>query len=324
MMQRFQDILLVLDNSEIEEVALRQAVDLATANQAKLTVVEVLPGTSLEMSRLMGRTWSSEFHRVLLEERRGAIEKLVEGFAAEVQVAIDVLQGTPFLEIIRRVLREGHDLVVKTVQPQNALEKMFFGSADMRLLRKCPCPVLLLKEGQKEQYQRVLAAVDIEPSEDDETMDALNQQILEMASSVAFAEFCELHIVHAWHVAGEGMLNSYRFKSQKEEVEEWIKVQRQEIKKRHDHFEKKINSLLGDKGKDYLHLKVHMVEGHADKVIPQMTGDLKADLVVMGTVARTGIPGFLMGNTAESILNQLSCSVLAIKPPGFVTPVTLD
>jgi nucleotide-binding universal stress UspA family protein len=44
----------------------------------------------------------------------------------------------------------------------------------------------------------------------------------------------------------------------------------------------------------------------------------------MGTVARTGIPGFIMGNTAETILNQIDASVLAIKPPGFGTPVTLD
>jgi nucleotide-binding universal stress UspA family protein len=42
----------------------------------------------------------------------------------------------------------------------------------------------------------------------------------------------------------------------------------------------------------------------------------------MGTVARTGISGFFMGNTAETILNQLNCSVLAVKPHGFVTPVS--
>jgi nucleotide-binding universal stress UspA family protein len=30
-----------------------------------------------------------------------------------------------------------------------------------------------------------------------------------------------------------------------------------------------------------------------------------------------------MGNTAEAILGQLDCSVLAIKPPGFVSPVSL-
>lgn len=42
---------------------------------------------------------------------------------------------------------------------------------------------------------------------------------------------------------------------------------------------------------------------------------------IMGTVGRTGIPGFLIGNTAETVLRQVACSVLAVKPTGFVTPV---
>jgi len=44
----------------------------------------------------------------------------------------------------------------------------------------------------------------------------------------------------------------------------------------------------------------------------------------MGTVARTGMPGLLIGNTAEGVLNEIDYSVLAVKPPGFVTPVTLE
>jgi nucleotide-binding universal stress UspA family protein len=48
------------------------------------------------------------------------------------------------------------------------------------------------------------------------------------------------------------------------------------------------------------------------------------DLLVMGTVCRTGIAGFLIGNTAEEVLNQVDCSVLTVKPEGFETPVTLQ
>lgn len=44
----------------------------------------------------------------------------------------------------------------------------------------------------------------------------------------------------------------------------------------------------------------------------------------MGTFARIGIAGFFIGNTAEAILEQLQCSVLAVKPPGFVSPVSLE
>ena len=46
------------------------------------------------------------------------------------------------------------------------------------------------------------------------------------------------------------------------------------------------------------------------------------DVVVMGTVARTGIAGLVMGNTAERVLRRLRGSVLAVKPPGFQSPVT--
>jgi nucleotide-binding universal stress UspA family protein len=84
-----------------------------------------------------------------------------------------------------------------------------------------------------------------------------------------------------------------------------------------------LESALGDETIGYLKPKTHLVKGWARKEIPALAKQIGADLVVMGTVARTGVAGFIMGNTAEAILGQIECSVLAIKPPGFVTPVTL-
>jgi universal stress protein E len=81
---------------------------------------------------------------------------------------------------------------------------------------------------------------------------------------------------------------------------------------------------LGEKAINHLRPQKHLVKGRASKEIPILARKIEADLVVMGTVARTGIPGFIMGNTAETILNQIECSVLAIKPAGFITPVTLE
>ena len=49
----------------------------------------------------------------------------------------------------------------------------------------------------------------------------------------------------------------------------------------------------------------------------------RINLLVMGTVARTGVSGLLIGNTAESVLDHVRCSVIAVKPPGFVTPIQL-
>jgi len=45
---------------------------------------------------------------------------------------------------------------------------------------------------------------------------------------------------------------------------------------------------------------------------------------VMGTLHRTGLAGFFIGNTAEKVLSEVNCSVLTVKPAGFVTPVSLD
>jgi nucleotide-binding universal stress UspA family protein len=47
-------------------------------------------------------------------------------------------------------------------------------------------------------------------------------------------------------------------------------------------------------------------------------------MIVMGTLARVGIPGLFIGNTAERALDHVDCDILAIKPKGFVTPVRLS
>ena len=64
------------------------------------------------------------------------------------------------------------------------------------LMRKCPCPVWVVKPGQHERYARILAAVDTDP--DDASKDALNRTIMELATSLAQLEQSELHVVHAW------------------------------------------------------------------------------------------------------------------------------
>jgi nucleotide-binding universal stress UspA family protein len=44
----------------------------------------------------------------------------------------------------------------------------------------------------------------------------------------------------------------------------------------------------------------------------------------MGTIARAGIPGVITGNTAERLLPSIPCSMLAVKPADFVSPVRLS
>ncbi len=62
----------------------------------------------------------------------------------------------------------------------------------------------------------------------------------------------------------------------------------------------------------------------ASRIIVKLAKNKKIDLLVMGTVCRTGLAGFFIGNTAEKVLSEVNCSVLTVKPEGFVTPVTLE
>jgi nucleotide-binding universal stress UspA family protein len=82
-----------------------------------------------------------------------------------------------------------------------------------------------------------------------------------------------------------------------------------------------LDELLNESGLEHLPWNVHLVKGPADHVVQAVVDRSRINLLVMGTVARTGIRGVVIGNTAEQILETVPCSVIAVKPPGFVSPL---
>jgi universal stress protein E len=73
-------------------------------------------------------------------------------------------------------------------------------------------------------------------------------------------------------------------------------------------------------------VQVHLVDragNRADETILRFIEEYQIDLLVVGSVGRGGVPGITIGNTAERLLPEISCSVLAVKPPDFVCPVQL-
>ncbi|MCK5191099.1 MAG: universal stress protein [Methylococcales bacterium] len=324
-MQRFKDILYVMVPGSVNEVALNHAVILANNNQARLTIVQVIDKTPSNI-KLNGQLLSTEsFREISIAEHKKKLQTLVNALEQKIEIQTKILVGTSFLEIIREVLRNRHDLVVKTAENGTLLDREF-GSDDMHLLRKCPCPVWLIKSKSSKNYQRILAAVDVDDfyqSEELNTRHLLNLQVVEMASSLALSEFAELHIVNAWDAIGEGMLRGASIGRQENDIVIFVEEVRQQHQQNLNGLMNVIMSKLGRNALDYLKPQTHLLKGSAHREIPLLAKNIEADLVVMGTVARTGISGFLMGNTAETILNQLNCSVLAVKLMGFKTPITL-
>ena len=58
----------------------------------------------------------------------------------------------------------------------------------------------------------------------------------------------------------------------------------------------------------------HVLAGLPEHVVPQVAAQLDAELVIIGTVGRVGLSAALIGNTAEHVIDELECDVLAIKP----------
>ena len=323
-MQRFKNILLVLNESHLNGPATQRAFNLAKSNNAKLTIIDVISSSPFGRGLHSFSDKIENLKQQLIAEREEELEKLISEHSEGLSIDVKVLSGKPFVEIIRYVLRQGCDLVVKAVEQEKRLTSMLFGSTDLRLLRKCPCPVWIVKPDDHVQTKKILAAVELETLEDEQELNRLNQQIIEIATSLAYRESGEIHIVNAWVVFDGGDLAKKLSKHYEEDASIWVEEQKKSIEKAQQALRGRYNSYILNQDMKNLNHSFHFIEGEAEEVIIDTVSREEIDLVVMGTVARTDLVGFLVGNTSEAVLNQINSSVLAIKPPGFISPVTLE
>ena len=314
-MQCFKNILLVYDGTEKGKSTLDRAVNLATRNQARLTIIDVIDGIPQDYQMLIAAQHPQEIMEFVVKKQNERLEQYIVPFLeAGLKVTAKVLVGKEFIEIIREVLRYNHDLVIKTARGKGGVRDILFGSIAMHLMRKCPCPVLVMKPGRSRRYYRILAALDVTPAK--AKVNTLNTKIMDLATSLAHLDQSELHIIHAWNIPYERLLRE-RVDTSPGEIEKWENETRK-LPKRY------LDDLLKKYTLEKVKHQVHLLKGKASWLIPELAKKRRIDLIVMGTLCRTGIPGFFIGNTAEKILHRVDCSVLTVKPEGFISPVTLD
>ena len=140
---------------------------------------------------------------------------------------------------------------------------------------------------------------------------------MDLATSLAKRDQSELMILHTWQLPIEDHINSGRVHVPTNTVDEWNWNLKEERKR-------SIRSLLDNFDFQKIKYQVYLLKGEAARLIPEFANSSEVELIVMGTVARTGVAGFLMGNIAEKVLGRVNCSVLTVKPDGFITPVKLS
>lgn len=314
-MQRFKNILVLMDNGRQTNHVLERAMEMARRNHARITITGVLDALPRDMQRLVAAIGPADLLELAVEERLAELEMMAgPGREEGMTIGTRVLCGTPFLAIVREVLREGHDLVMMMAEEKTALGEALFGSTSMHLMRKCPCPVWVMSPAQRHKYARVLAAVD--PVTSEAAHQALNARIMELAIALSRMEGSEFHVVHAWFPFVERAFPP----GSRLPAEDKERITRQCAETHELAFGEFLRQFdLGD-----LRCRTHLLKGAAGDIIPTLVRNRRIDVVVMGTVCRTGIAGLFIGNTAEKVLRRVNCSVLTVKPEGFRTPVTLE
>lgn len=309
----YERILVVIDRPGAPSTALDRAAALAARDGAELRIVHAFEG--YEAGGILDIAEAAELEQLEYEARVLELEALSDPLRRRgAKVSAAVRTGTPWLEVIREAMRWRAELVLKEARPGRGLASRLFTSLDLHLMRKCPVPVWVTQASDPKRLRTVVAAVDVSSPTPERKQ--LNAAILDQAIAVARADRAIVHVVHAWELRGEQSVRMLRASVGTSYVSELIDRQRRERAAR-------VEALVAPCREQTVGIGIHLLKGEAGTLIPAFARRHQADLVVMGTVGRSGIPGFIIGNTAETVLSRVQCSVVAIKPPGFVTPVEL-
>lgn len=277
-MQAIRSILVVMDPQQAECLALKRAKLIAGVTQSHLHLLICD---------------KKQEHAAFLDNTQASLIK--EGYSVSSQLA---WHENNYQTIITVQQAEGCGLVIKQHFPDNPLKKAILTPDDWKLLRYCPGPVLMVKTDTPWTGGIILAAVDVGNSDAEHR--TLHSGIVSHGYDIATLAKGTLHVISA-HPSPMLSAADPTFQL-KETIEARYREQCKAFQAEYD--------VSND--------RLHVEEGPADVLIPYTADKLKAVVTVIGTVARTGLSGALIGNTAEVVLDTLEGDVLVLKPDEII------
>lgn len=297
----FKNILVVVDATQAKHPELQRAMKLAEHGGVKLHLVDIVKDASLTV-RLLSRDYV-HIHELLVKEKSEQLQALVDHCKAHgIEADGEVLAGVSSHETLAAAARTGADLIVRATKGAQSLQAGNLGMSSQKLIQRLPCAMWLAKEGNGPECHKIVATVDASPH--DEAHRQLNACIMQVATGLAARERAKLLVCYVWSLYGAEML---RHRLPVSEYESLLELNRRQHR---ESFEQLLSQYD-------LHADgpaARMLEGEPSQAIPQLCESEQADLLICGTVARRGIPGLFLGNTAERIVNRVDCSILAVTP----------
>jgi nucleotide-binding universal stress UspA family protein len=293
-------------------------VQLAQQHNAKLHVLVVLPEPKIPFGLNISLPDESQIRHTLVQQKSVQWQEIFDDVTENISIDFEVCFGHTYLEGIKYCLRNDIDVVLKQAKSPEWVD-FLFDSEDLHLARKCPNPVWLIPQQQPLMYRRIMLAVDFDHIEEASESRTLNLQLLNWAASIAHISKAKLYLLNVCDSAQIGFASMYADNPDEFERE----ALREERLTRQSLMYDLMDSADSSLALSELKTQVVIAQGDPNHTVAEQVKLKNADLLVMGTLGRSGIPGMLIGNTAESALLQVNCAVLTIKPEGFESPVRL-
>lgn len=293
---KLDHILAIADRDDPRQLAVRAALDLLPAATGRLRVVGFAYEPAAAEPGVLSATAAAALQRALLADKRRWLKRHLAALLPGGGSRIEAVWAADLVDwVVEAVPREGIDLVVKA---GHRSETLFYTPTDWQLLRRCPVPVLIAGPRPRSRRNRcILAAIDAGSTDPVQT--ALNRKVLAAAADLGALLGARVHAAHV--VAVSTVARDL-------DLVDLDALERRARAK----LGPMLAALAGEHGIPAENVVVKA--GPPDRLLPRIAARLGADIVVMGTVGRTGAAGKLLGNTAERVLHRLRTSLLAVRP----------
>lgn len=297
-MQLYNKILLITDGSENARAAEQTALDLAVAGGARVRMVDTVRPPSM-ISRWLEANTDNVFQMVVNQKEKALDQKAVIFRDSGIEVETAVLCGPSSREITRDAIKFEPDLVVRYMKGFRSRYPGVFGNTSRNLMRTCPAPLLLVGD-QPVGGARVMACINAE--HDSHENDPIVQQAMQVAG-----DRDNLHLLYCWKFYGGEM---YVEHMGKEALADALQEAEQVHVKLFENYLRQHEYQLADP-------HVHLENGDPADMIPEVCQKQEIDVLVMSSGSLNHPMHRLLGSTVESILDQIDCALLVVKPEGF-------
>lgn len=309
-MSIYSKILVVADINHDEQPALARAIQLAqqSTSSSNITFFLSIYDFSYDMTSMLSVDERDAMRRGVIHQREQWMRKVAEPYIdSSVQFEVKVVwHNRPYEAIIAEIFYGEHDILIKGTRKHDVLESVIFTPTDWHLLRKCPTPVLLVKNSDWPQNANIIASVHV-GSENPAHID-LNDCMVEQLKSLTTRLGATPYLVNSYPVTPANITI---------ELPEFDPMTYTDAVRGHHLMAMK--ALRQKHGIDESQTLVE--QGLPEDVIPQAAEKLNAAMVILGTTGRTGLSAVFIGNTAEQVIDKINCDVLALKPHGYVSPL---